>query len=434
MIAHAPFSEVLVALRRRIDLRRLLLRDMWLKGAALGVALLLWLAAIYGAPPADVTLAYGGRVPVERPDVPPGYVLRAQLGDVGVKLRGPEDAVRSIGPQQIRATVDLSALAPSPDPQEVNVVVTVSDQRVHVAEVSPASVSVRLERLTQRVLAVQAQLANSPPSGFRAAPATFRPQEVTVSGPESAVAAVAAVLATVRFGDTAVDLAQDVRPNPVDASGHPVSDVEVDPVSVHVTVPVQSAATTRALPILWQLKGAVAQGYWISRITTDPVAVTVSGDRDVVAGLDHIDSEPVDVSGLTAAKTVSVGLVIPNGVTVLGGADATVTVAVVALSGTRAYPQVAVQVTGLGPGLAADLDLRAVDVVVAGTLPVLAALGAGDVTATIDLSGHLPGSYTVDVAVHTPAGVTIQSVQPARVAVTIRSTRATPTPTPASTP
>jgi YbbR domain-containing protein len=421
-------QAALFRLRRRLDLRRIFLRDVGLKSAALGVALLLWAAAIFGAPPAEVTLAYGGRVPVERPDVPPGYVLRAELGDVAVKLRGPEDAVRSIGPQRIRATIDLASLGPSPDPQDVKVVVTVADDHVHVAEVTPASVAVRLERRTERTFAVQLRNANAPPAGFRAAPATFRPQEVTVSGPESAVAAVAAVLATVRFGDTPVDLAQDVRPTPVDASGQPVDAVEVDPVSVHVSVPVQSSATTRALPILWQLKGAVATGYWISRVTTDPVAVTVSGDRDAVAALDHIDSQPIDVSGLSAARTVIVGLDLPDGVTVIGATQLSVTVSVVPLSGTRPYPLVAVVVTGLGAGLAADLDSRTVDLVLSGPVPTLSALGADAASASIDLSGRGPGTYTVDVTVHAPTGTAVQSVQPARVTVTIRSTRPTPTP------
>lgn len=429
MTVRAPAGEVVLALWRRVDVRRLFLGDVVLKSAALAVAVVLWIAAVYGAPPAEVTLPYGGRVPVERPEVPAGYVLRAQLGEVAVKLRGPEDAVRSVGPQQIRATVDLSALAPGPDPQDVRVIVAVSDERLHVAEVTPPTVAVRLERRTQRVLPVQSRLVNAPPLGFQAAPATFRPQEVTVSGPESAVAAVAAVLASLRFGDEPVDLAQDVRPDPVDASGQTVEGVEVDPVSVHVSVPVQSSATTRALPILWQIRGAVATGYWISRIATDPVTATVSGDRAAVAALDRVDTDVIDVGGLTSGRTVTVDLVVPDKTTILGAKTATVTLTVVALAGSRPFPVVAIQVANLGPGLSADLDVRTVDVILSGTLPALAAVGADGVTASVDAAGKGPGSYPLDVAVRSPAGTAVQSVQPTRVALTIKSTR-TPSPTP----
>lgn len=428
MTFRAPAGEVVLALWRRIDVRRLFLGDVALKSAALAVALLLWVAAVYGAPAPALTLAYDGRIPVEQPQIPAGYVLRAQLGDVAVKLRGPEDVVRSVSQQQIRATVDLSTVVPGPDAQDAKIVVGVADDRVHVADVTPATVSVRLERRTARVLSVQARLANGPPAGFQAAPATFRPQEVTVSGPDSVVATVAAVLATVRFGDAPVDLAQDVRPVPVDASGRPVDGVEVDPVAVHVSVPVLSSATTRALPILWQLRGVVATGYWVSRVASDPVTATVSGERGVVAALDHVDAGAVDVSGLTAGRTVTVGLVVPAGVSLVGPKEATVTVTVVALVGTKPFPLVAVQVANLGPGLAADLEVRTVDVTLSGTVPVLSTLAADAVSASVDAAGKGPGTYQLDVAVRAPAGTTAQSLQPARVTVTIKSTGTRPTP------
>jgi YbbR domain-containing protein len=293
---------------------------------------------------------------------------------------------------------------------------------------------VRLERRVERTLAVQARFANEPPRGFQAAPATFRPQQVTVSGPESAVATVAAVLATVRFGDAPVDLAQDVRPVAVDATGQPVEALEVDPVSVHVTVPVQSTATTRTLPVLAPFRGEVATGYWISRITTDPVAVTVKGDRDALAALDRIETATIDVGGLTAARAFTVPLVLPGGVAAVGAAEVQVGVTVVALSGTRPFPLVAVAVVALGPGLAAVVAPGTVEVVLSGTVPTLSALGADAVGASVDVTGRGPGTYTLDVAVRAPGGTSVQSVQPARVTVTITSTRPAPTPTPTSTP
>jgi YbbR domain-containing protein len=427
-------GEVLVTAWRRIDVRRLFLGDLLLKSAAVGVALLLWVTAVRSAPAPDVTAAFDGRVPVERPDVPGGFVLRAQLGDVAVRLRGPEDAVRAVGLQQLRATLDVSGLSPQAEPQEAPVRVVLADDRVRVVEVTPASVPVRFERRVFRVLVVQARLANDPPAGYQAAPATFRPQQVTVAGPESAVAGVAAALATVRFGDTPVDLAQDVRPVPVDAAGQAIADVEVDPVAVHVTVPVVSTATTRTLPIQYQVRGDVATGYWISRVVTDPVAVTVSGDRDTIAALDRVGAATVDVSGLSAARAFTVPLALPVGVSVVGSPEVTVSVTVVVLAGTRPFPLVAVDVVGLGPGLAADVSPGTVEVILAGTIPTLAALGADAVRATVDMTGRGPGTYTADVAVTAPPGTTVQTLRSARATVTIRSTRPTPSPSPAGSP
>jgi YbbR domain-containing protein len=433
MTRTSPAGEALVTLVRRIDLRRLFLGDLVLKSTALAVAMVLWLVVARGAPGADLTVSVDGRIPVERPDVPTGFVLRGSLGDVAVKLRGPEEIVRQVGQQQLRAILDIAGLSPGPQQQDAPVRVLVSDERAHIVEIAPATVPVRFERRVERSLAAQARFANGPPAGFQATPATFRPQQVTVSGPDSAVADVAAVIATVRFGDTPLDLAQDVRPIPVDASGQPVDGVEVDPVSVHVTVPVQSTATTRALPVLAQVRGDVATGYWVSRVTTDPLVVTVGGDRETIAALARVDTAAVDVSGLTAGRTFTVPLTVPTGVKIIGDTQATVGVTIVALVGSRPFP-LAIQVTGIAAGLTALASPSTTDVVLSGTVPVLNALTGESVSASVDVSGRGPGTYTLDVVIRAPSGTAVATVQPARVAVTIQPLRPPPTPTPTATP
>lgn len=405
---------------RRLHLRRIVLGDLWLKTAAIAMAVLLWVAALE-AFPREVTSDFDGRVPVERPEVPVGYVLRGELGDVGVRLRGPEAAVAGIAQQELRATVDLSGIdSARPEPQEVPVRVAVSDARVKVVEVIPATIKLRLERLTDRVIAVQPQLANRPPSGHQAGGVTIRPAEVRVSGPASDVAAVAAVLATVRFGDAPVDLAQSVQPIAVDAAGLPVDGVQVDPISVQVSVPVLSSATTRTVPVLWQLRGTVATGYWISRVAAEPAAVTVRGERDPLAALERIETAPIDVGGLSAPRSFAVALVLPPGFALVDRVEARVTVTVVALSGTRPFPSVAVRASGLGSGLQAEIEPPIVEVVLAGTMPVLAGLSADAVTATVDVSGRGPGTHTLDIVVRVPLGTTLSDARPTRVTVTIR--------------
>jgi len=173
--------------------------------------------------------------------------------------------------------------------------------------------------------------------------------------------------------------------------------------------------------VLWAIRGTVASGYWIQRVTTDPVAVTVRGDQAVLAPLQRIETAPIDVSGLTANRSYRVALVLPPGVTLIEPTDAVVGVTVTPLTGTRPFPLVAVTVTGLGANLVADVDLRTVDTVVAGPVPALTALAADAVVASVDASGKAPGTYTVDVTIRAPAGLTVQSVQPTRVTLTIRS-------------
>jgi YbbR domain-containing protein len=403
---------------RRLDLRSLIVHDFPLKAAALAISVLAFVAVAETTQEAVVTF----RVPVERPaDVPAGYVLRGTLGDVAVKLRGPQPQIAKLAQTDIHPVPDLAqADLARGDVQNVALRVPLADGSI-VAETDPPTVPVRIEKLVSRSLTVQVRFANEPPAGFQPGSPSFSTSEVKITGAQSLVASVAAVFATLRFGDTPIDISASADAVPVDAAGNAVDGVQSDPPTVQVNVPVLSTTNTRTVPVLWSLRGAVAVGYWISRITTDPIAVQVQGTPDKLAPVDRIDTATIDVSGLNGNRSFRVPLLLPDGVSLLQPTDATVGITVIPLSGTRPFPVVAVQVTGIGAGLAGDTDASTVSVVVAGPSATLATLGITDVTATVDATGKGPGSYPADVVLKVPPGVTVISLQPARVTLTMRA-------------
>lgn len=395
--------------------------DFPLKAIAVVIAVLFWVAIMQNAAPSVITVAFDGRVPVERPDnVPTGYVLRGSLGDVGVTLRGAPGVADRVALSDLKATIDMKSLTlDRAEPQDARVMVTVAKEGVEVIDWSPPTVSVRIEKVTSRTALVQPRFANDPPTGSRAGDPAVSPTEVRVTGPESDVARIAAVLATVRFGDGQTDIETSTPAIPVDAAGVPVDGLQVEPGVVALKVPVLPIATTRTVPVVFTLRGAVAPGYWVVGVAMDPFAVTVRGDEKVLSTLDRIETLPIDVGDLSATRTQTVGLFLPDGVTLLKPTDVSVTVTVQALTGTRVFSS-AVVVTGLAANQTAELDPTNVGVLVAGPVPTLANLPAEQVTASVDVTGRAPGTYTIDVAVRVPAGVSVQTVQPTRVMVTIR--------------
>lgn len=408
-------------LSRRVDLRRIMVHDFPLKAVAVVIAVVFWVALTQNATPRVIVVPFDGRVPVERPDNPEGYVLRGQLADVVVTLRGAPGVADRVALSDLRATLDVKSLVlGQAEPQDARVTVTVAKEGVEVVDVSPPTVSLRVERLTSRTLLVQPRFANDPPAGARAGDAAVTPTEVSVTGPESDISRIAAVLATVRFGDAQTDIEAPSTPAiPVDASGVPVDGLKVEPGVVTVTVPVLPIATTRTVPVVFTLRGAVAPGYWVVGVAMDPFAVTVRGDEQVLKALDRIETLPIDVGNLSATRSFSVALSVPSGVTLLRPTDVAVTVTVQPLAGTRMFSSV-VQVTGLAANQVADVDVPNVSVLVTGPVPTLVGLGAEAVVAVVDAGGRGPGTYALDVAVRVPTGVSVQSVQPPRVQITIR--------------
>lgn len=409
--------------RRRLDLRRALLSDLPLKITAILVAFAMWVVWLLTAAPADVVQDYPGRIPVERPEAPAGYVLSGTLGDVGVKLRGSQAAVAGIVASDLHATIDLGvADLHRSDPQDVPITVSVANPSVRVVDKSPPTATVRIEPITSRAVAVATRFANEPPSGTSAGDPAITPGEVRVTGAASQVARIAAVYATVAFGDAVTDLVQSVQPRAVDAAAATIEGLTFEPAVVQVTVPVLPKATTRTVPVVPTLRGSVASGYWITRVTVDPSVVTVRGEPAALATFDQVTTATVDVTGLGADKTFQVGLQLPaDGTSLIKAAQAVVTVEIVPLTGSRPFPVIAVQATGLGNGLVAEFDPPTISLVLNGPVPSLNGIGPGQVQATVDATGKGPGSYPSDVVIRVPAGTTAQSVQPTRVTLTIRT-------------
>ena len=146
------------------------------------------------------------------------------------------------------------------------------------------------------------------------------------------------------------------------------------------------------------------------------------GESGTLSAIDQVTTAPIDVSGLGADRTFQVALLLPGeGTSLLKAAQATVTVSILPLTGSRSFPVVAVQASGVGSGFVAEFDPPSIVIVVAGPVPALSGITPGQVVATVDATGKGPGTYPVDVVVRTPAGTTAQSVQPTRVTLTIRT-------------
>jgi YbbR domain-containing protein len=271
-------------------------------------------------------------------------------------------------------------------------------------------------------MTVQVRLENQPPTGFQAAQPTVEPGEVAVRGPADALREVVSVIAQVRFSDAPNDLALTPRALPLDAAGHEVPDVEAMPHNVFVTVPVRAATPTRTVGVIPILRGQPSPGYWVAAAVADPAVVTVRGDPSALESIDLVTTVTIDVSGASSDRLVRAALVLPSGTSLARDVGTVqVSISVRPLSGTRAFPLVAVQATGVAEGLTATATPASIDVLLAGTVPLLESIRPEQVTATVDLSGRGPGTYELDATVRAPSGATITVPGGARISVVVRS-------------
>jgi YbbR domain-containing protein len=247
---------------------------------------------------------------------------------------------------------------------------------------------------------------------------SFEPREVEVVGPASVISRVVAARANVIVQSSGIDVGQDVELVPVDNVGDAVAQVNLEPPTARVTIPVFSDSQTRTLPVAPQLTGSPAAGFEISSVTVEPAIITVEGDIDELEPLVSIDTEPISVAGFSTSETVDAGFALPTGVVALDADQVRVTVGIRPVTATRNF-EVGVRMVGAQADMTYSSAVDRVLITVGGSPADLDRLNGATLAVDLDVSGLAPGTTEVPATVALPAGVTLVSASPPRVAVTV---------------
>ncbi|MGH7736954.1 MAG: CdaR family protein [Candidatus Tyrphobacter sp.] len=170
-------------------------------------------------------------VPITAVNVPMGLVARYSESTASVTI-ATKRGQAPVNPSSVKAVLDLAGRSAG----VYNVPVEVVAPDVAIASLSPASVTLTLERIAQRTLPVVLHYAGSR-QPVVVSGSSLAPQSVNVSGTSGAVSEIAEVRAQVVIPAAPRVVDEMARPVPVDANGREVEDVQVAPdlVRVHVT-------------------------------------------------------------------------------------------------------------------------------------------------------------------------------------------------------
>jgi YbbR domain-containing protein len=263
-------------------------RNIGLKVLALALATLLWLT-VAGEHVGERVM----RVPLEFHNIPADLEI---VGDppnaVDVRVRGSSGVISRLQPGDVVASLELQGARPGS--RLLHIEEVRAPYGVEVAQVTPATVSLELEKMATRMVPIVPALEGDPAPGFVAGRVTSDPATVKVVGPESRVRQLSEATTepvvvtgsrervqdsvTVGLADSAVRL--------VEAQTATVT-VEVLPAPMErefATVPVRFRNLTSGLRA--QVRPPVAR-------------VTVRGRREPLSGLTADAIEPfVDLAGL----------------------------------------------------------------------------------------------------------------------------------------
>ena len=360
---------------------------------------------------------FSGAIPVEIVNVPQGLAV-ASLSDaaVSVSVSAPQNIRDELTVEDFRAVADLSTAKA----RENTVTLRFESKRsqVDVTEVSPRQVTVTLEPVITKVVPVTVKLIGTPPLGYATVPGKTTPEQVEVTGAESLVGLVEEAVADVNVQGVHVPLEQEFTLVPRDGRGGDIEGVTLNPSTAEVSVPIVQREITQAYVVAPVLRGVPSDGFNVTSIGVEPAFVVITGTIEALQSLTTVATDEVDIDGAASDVVRAAKLRLPSGLTVAGSDTVTVRVSVSPAHG-EVMLGLTPTITGLEPGLRAELATTLVEVRVAGEIPVLRSLSPTSLTAVVDASGLREGQHALPVQVTVPPGVQVVGVEPATVTVTI---------------
>ena len=207
---------------------------------------------------------------------------------------------------------------------------------------APSDVNVHLEELISKEVPVELEIRGEVPRGYTAEDALIDPTFIVVEGLSSDVEKIDLARITVFLGSSDTETKVDLRP-PIfydeQARVVGVSGLTISPDEVSVTIPISEAEDFANKVISVDVVGNPAPGYRVLNATVDPPSVLVTGTPSRLERPFTVQTEPIDVTGLTESFESRISLDLPPGITLDEVQEIIATVEIEPFSSTKVFNQ-----------------------------------------------------------------------------------------------
>jgi YbbR domain-containing protein len=384
------------------------LKDLPTLILSLLLAVAVWISAVTAADPNE-TRQYPEAVKVEVLGLDPELSLIGNIPEtVIVTITAPSSIWNSLlnNPDVIKAYLDLSDKKVGD--YEVKIKTQLDARPVEVISVEPALVSVQLEKSAVVSLPVELMAQGEAATGYDIGTPSFSESTANITGPDSLIAKIDKVIAPVNIEGALQTLSQEVRLRAVDKDGGTIDNISIAPVSVTVTLPVESLSGYRNLAVKAVVSGQLAAGYRLSNISVLPPTVTVySADTELVTQLPgYIETSVISITSAKSDIDIGVSLKLPSGITVVGDQTVSVHIGISPIENSVTIQNVKVELIGLPEGMKAVIS------------PEYVQLSSAQVHVSVDVTGKQVGTYQLTPIIEvTISELRIESILPGTIEI-----------------
>lgn len=227
------------------------------------------------------------------------------------------------------------------------------------------------------------------------------PTVLKVSGPESKILSISAILATVDVGGMSMSLTDNVVPVLIDGEGNEINTTRLTLSNQTVTVSAE-ILKTKEIPIEVEVTGTPALGYMVTEPLIVPETVIIKGNSAILNGVTAIviPSELMNISGATDDMKFEIDITdyLAEGTELVDNKQASVEVIIriEAIKNKSFHVDTQdIQVQGLAEGLNLKFVKETETIIISGLKEHLDQLTKNNLSLSIDVTGLTEGTHQV---------------------------------------
>ena len=343
---------------------------------------------------------------------------------VTVEVVGPRRIIGSLSSDQLVAQVDVSKLSRAAyTSQQYTIVYPDGTDTSKLSENrrTPETINFMVSAQTSKSIQVRGSFDGSLAEGYTAEMPVFEPSTITITGSEAYLKDVE--YAWVTFSKENVDSTYSVE------TGFTLMDANNEPCST-TGISFSTDVVTATLPLLTlkevNLDVNIIEGAGATKantkITIDPVSVTLAGDSSLLAGMNKIILATIDLTDFSSIFTETYTIPIDNELkNTTGVTKATVTVEIVGLE-TKTFRVTNFSCINATEGYEADIITESKEITLRGTPEALAQIKDENIRAVADLTDYKEstGTYMPQVRVYVDGFTDVGAIGENTISIEIR--------------
>jgi YbbR domain-containing protein len=341
---------------------------------------------------------------------------------VTLMILAPESIIQQLEEDNpLTAFIDLTDIVAGTYLFPVQVRIPDQLKPIRILEQSPKQLELKVSNLISKTFSISILVEGEPAIGYKTSGLNWDEVLATVTGQETKVDDVAAVVGILDISDASGTISEELTLQAQDKNGDLVDAITLTPDTIRVEQVISLQGGYRNVAVNVTTEGFVEPGYRFTSITPAPPTVMVfSENPQLVEQLPgYVNTKPLDLTGVDGYLETILELDLPEGVTVVGDPTVLVQVNVTALITTMSISR-EIEIIGILPGLSAVVSPMQVSIRVSGPVPVLDNLTLRDIRVVVDLTNLGIGVHTVTPTIEIlPEDVIWEDISPTTVEIVI---------------